>query len=133
MSRLLRSAATTAAALLLAVGVAGCASATPASPPTGELIPSCGEYTLGQGETIPDEAVDCMADAGTDGATLTVTAPTTEGDPIVTVYTAKPDGSIEVYTDMTEDRFGGGISVQICPEATTVLDLGACDELNRGD
>ena len=55
------------------------------------------------------------------------------GDPIVTVYTAKPDGSIEVYTDMTEDRFGGGISVQICPEATTVLDLGACDELNRGD
>jgi hypothetical protein len=133
MSSFLRSAATTAAALLLSVGIAGCAPATPASPPTGELIPSCGEYTLGQGETLPDEAVDCMADAGTDGATLTVTAPTTEGDPIVTVYTAKPDGSIEVYTDMTEDRFGGGISVQICPEATTVLDLGACDELHRGD
>jgi hypothetical protein len=133
MSRFLRSAATTAAALLLSVGIAGCAPATPASPPTGELIPSCGEYTLGQGETLADEAVDCMADAGTDGATLTVTAPTTEGDPIVTVYTAKPDGSIEVYTDMTEDRFGGGISVQICPEATTVLDLGACDELHRGD
>ena len=35
--------------------------------------PSCGEYTLDQGESIPHEAVDCMAEAGEDGATLTVT------------------------------------------------------------
>ncbi|GAA1987562.1 hypothetical protein [Microbacterium pumilum] len=124
MSNALRRMGAPAAALLL-LALAGCATGTPAAL---DLPPSCGEYTLGQGESIPDEAVDCMAAAGEAGATLTVTSPTTEGDPILTVYTAMPDGSVEVYADMTEDRFGGGISVQICPEAVSVLDLGGCEE-----
>ncbi len=116
-------------ALLIAVTLAGCASAAPGAPPAPEQPTACGEYELDQGESIPQEAVDCMAEAGENGATLTVTTPTVEGDPIVTTYTALPDGGMEVYADMTEDRYGGGTSLVVCPDAVSVLDLGTCDEV----
>ncbi|TQJ32365.1 hypothetical protein [Microbacterium sp. SLBN-146] len=90
-------------------------------------IPSCGHERLGQGQEIPDTAVECLADPGTDGAELIVTAPTTEGDPIVTYYRADPDGSVEIWVDMTQDSYGGGWSHLRCPDAQAVLDLGGCD------
>jgi hypothetical protein len=38
---------------------------------------------------------------------LTVTAPTTEGDPISTSYAAGADGRIELIIDDSRDKFGG--------------------------
>ena len=62
--------------VLIAASAAGCAGGPP---------PSCGEFTLDQGESIPQEAVDCMSEGGEDRA-LKVTVASVEGDPIVTTY-----------------------------------------------
>lgn len=114
-------------ALLAAISLTGCATATPGGMAV-EPAESCGEYTLGQGESLSQEAVDCMTDAAP-GATLIVTAPTVEGDPIVTTYTVLADGGYEVYADMTKDSYGGGTSTMVCAEAVSVIDLGECDEV----
>ena len=89
-------------------------------------LPSCGSVDLGQGETIPQDAIDCLADAGDQGAELVVTMPTVEGDPIVTYYRALPTGGVEVFTDMTQDAFGGGWAHEVCEDATTIGEYGGC-------
>lgn len=91
-------------------------------------LPSCGAVELDQGETIPQDALDCLAaaGAGTAGAELVVTAPTVEGDPIVSYYRALPDGGIEVFVDMTKDSFGGGWAYDLCADATGIDEAGAC-------
>lgn len=96
-------------------------------------IPSCGHERLGQGQELPATAVECLADPGADGAELIVTAPTTEGDPIVTYYRAEPGGSVEIWVDMTQDAYGGGWSHLRCPDARNITDLGECevDETER--
>ena len=125
--------------VLLVVTVAGCGSVEPP--------PSCGAYTLDQGESIPQEAVECMAEGG-EGSALRVTVPTVEGDPIVTTYSTRWDGAIEgarqqagglgrspieVEIDMTQDRYGGGTYIALCPDAVSVVDLRECEEQHRGD
>jgi hypothetical protein len=124
MSDRRRSAGALVVALVM-LGLTGCASATPGGP-LPEPVTVCGEYTLDQGESISQEAVDCMAEGGP-GATLTVTTPTVEGDPIVTTYTGLAGGGYEVHADMSKDRWGGGTSTMVCPDAVSVVDLRACD------
>ena len=109
---------------LVAMTTAGCTST---SPP-----PSCGDYTLAQGESIPQAAVDCMSKADDDDA-LRVTAPTTEGDPIVTVYRRGAYGGFVTEIDSAQDGFGGGTAIFECREAVSVVDLGECTELHEGD
>ncbi|MEV4493439.1 DUF4362 domain-containing protein [Micromonospora coxensis] len=85
---------------------------------TGTVI-DCGAWTLGQGEALPTRAGGCLRDAARDRrpARLVVTAPTVEGDPIVTTYVTRPDGRVEVTTDARQDRFGSGrIERRICAE-----------------
>ena len=92
------------------------------------MLPSCGSIELHQGETIPPDALECLADGGAGGAELMVTAPTVEGDPIVTYYRALPGGGIEVFTDMTQDAFGGGWGYDLCDDATAIDEYGVCTD-----
>ncbi|MDY0909992.1 hypothetical protein [Microbacterium sp. CFBP9034] len=92
-------------------------------------LPSCGHIELNQGDDLPQEAIDCLADAGAPGAELVVTAPTVEGDPVITYYRALPGGGIEVFTDMTQDAYGGGWWHSSCPEATGIDDLATCTDI----
>jgi hypothetical protein len=65
-----------------------------------------------------------MDNATTKGAELVVSAPTVEGDPIVTYYRVLPGGGVEIFVDSTLDEFGGdgaGWSLQRCPPAVEVF------------
>jgi hypothetical protein len=77
------------------------------------VLPACGRVVLGQGERVSrvdPEALACLRDGLTDGqgAELVVVSPTIEGDPVTDYRRVLPDGSTEVWTDMTEDEHGGG-------------------------
>ncbi|MEU8244251.1 hypothetical protein AB0C07_38855 [Actinoplanes missouriensis] len=63
---------------------------------------------LKQGEVLPADAAGCLLDAAEANriATLTVTAPTTEGHPIPTVYGSRADGRIDVTVDTRTDPYG---------------------------
>ncbi|MHC2997965.1 hypothetical protein [Microbacterium sp. HJ5] len=112
-------------------GSGGTSAATPgAGAPDAftnrDPLPSCGSVELDQGETIPQDAIDCLSQAGAGGAELVVTMPTVEGDPITTYYRALPGGGIETFSDMTQDSFGGGWGHEVCEAATTIDEFGAC-------
>ncbi|WP_127475457.1 DUF4362 domain-containing protein [Microbacterium sulfonylureivorans] len=104
----------------------GTGADTPAGFTDRPMLPSCGSVELHQGETIPQDALECLADGGPGGAELTVTAPTVEGDPIVTYYRALPGGGVEVFTDMTQDAYGGGWGYDFCADAAAVDEHGVC-------
>jgi hypothetical protein len=72
-------------------------------------LPSCGDFELGQGESLPANAVDCLKNAGEEGAELAFSQPTTEGDPIVYFYRVGPaDAGVELFIDGTKDSYGSG-------------------------
>ena len=79
----------------------------PAAFTNREALFSCGEFVLGQGETLPPEAWDCLAERLETGAEIVLAQPTTEGDPIITYYRVGPgiDG-MEYFTDPTFDTWG---------------------------
>jgi hypothetical protein len=92
----------------------------------------CGEVTLGQGEQLPTNAVDCIdAAIGSMDAELAVVSPTTEGDPIVTFYrTAAGAPGVEKFTDAEFDRYGPKTwTHENCPQTTTVISLQGCSEI----
>lgn len=96
-----------------------------------EPLASCGDFTLGQGEQYPADAMKCLEDAmGNGGAELVLTMPTLEGDPVVTWYRALPTGGMETWSDVRQDKFAGeGVSWQFhsCPQAESPLgDPGEC-------
>ncbi|MFI7160481.1 DUF4362 domain-containing protein [Micromonospora chalcea] len=98
---------------------------TDASPPVGTgATVNCGDHVLGLMDRIPEAAITCFLDAveAHRPARLAVTSPTTEGDPIPTLYVVGEDGTVEVTTDFRQDRFGGGqgLVLERCtgPEAT---------------
>jgi len=85
-------------------------AAPPASPaPLAAGARDCGSLTLHQGGVVPAAAVTCLAGAlsGGSSARLVVTAPTVEGDPIVTTYLTKAGGHVSVTTDARADTYGG--------------------------
>lgn len=140
MSLSIRTSMSCAAVVLAAAALTGCAgpfgsgAGTPAPEPAPRafveraVLPSCGSVELGQGETIPQDLLDCFAKAGADGAELVVTAPTTEGDPIVTYYRALPGGGVERFDDMTADAYGGGWAHSTCPDAAAIDPTGMCTD-----
>ena len=62
-----------------------------------------------------------------EGAELSVTRPTTEGEPITEYYRVLPGGGWEAYIDATEDSSGGGWWYTDCPDAETIEDLATCE------
>lgn len=125
----------TAAALAVCAAVAltaGCAAEATGPQPTPqqfldrETLTSCGELTLAQGEEIPEDAFTCLHDARVEGAELSVTRPTTEGEPITEYYRVLPGGGWEAYIDATQDSSGGGWWYTDCPDAQGIEDLAAC-------
>ncbi|GAA3621267.1 hypothetical protein GCM10022223_42680 [Kineosporia mesophila] len=77
----------------------------------------CGTEVLDQGARLSDRGAACFLDAVTAGdpATLEVTYPTTEGDPITQVFRNLESGGIQVQTDSTKDRLGSGeVETQVC-------------------
>lgn len=94
-------------------------------------LPACATVELAQGESVSRGSQACLDAAlgGSDGAELTVGAPTREGDRVVFYYRVVP-GQVgyDVFVDSTEDKFGSGAwSVMTCPDAVSVQDLGSCN------
>jgi len=107
---------------LVAMGLTGCVSSWPP--------PSCGEYTLDRGERIPQVAVDCMSQAGEDGALRVIAAPDAQGYVIATTYRPGSPSGIQVTTEFVKDN--GARFMKLCPDAVSVVDLGECEELHEG-
>jgi hypothetical protein len=66
---------------------------------------------LGQGERFEEEAeeeIGCLREALRlgEGAELSLSYPTVEGDTIRTYYRLTPQGALQLYVDNTEDAFG---------------------------
>lgn len=70
---------------------------------------SCGAFVLGQGESVPTGAVECLSDAVSSGepAELAWSFPTIEGDPIVSFAFAGSGAEVAVYTTSAFDSYGG--------------------------
>lgn len=107
--------------VLIGLSASGC---------SGEPRPSCGEYTLDEGESIPQEAVDCMLESDEDGALRVIEPPNTDGYIIATTYTTRPAGGILVTTEWVKDN--GASFMKMCPDAVSVVELGDCEELHEG-
>lgn len=91
---------------------------------------SCGEFVLGQGAALPQEAWDCLAEHLDTGAELVETMPTIEGDPVITYYRVGPEiDGLEYFTDASFDKFGSGEwthgSCSLEPGSVTVV-LDSC-------
>ncbi|MBM2620234.1 DUF4362 domain-containing protein [Actinoplanes sp. LDG1-06] len=103
----------------------------------GQGAQDCGTFRLGQGEALPDNAKRCFIDAASAGhrATLTVTWPTVEGDPIQVTYTSGTDGHTEVVTDSRADNFGPKtITTENCQgpkPATQGIDFTTCAPVRK--
>jgi hypothetical protein len=101
---------------------------TPGSTPQALLerapLHLCGEFTLRLGEQVPASATECFENAiGAGGAELILTAPTDEGDPVVSWFRALPTGGVEIWTDVRQDKFAGEAAWQhsLCPSADSWL------------
>lgn len=73
---------------------------------------SCGEQFLApflNGAAL--NYADCLRDAVSEGRTAeaAVSFGTVEGDPITTYLRVRKNGSVEVFTDSTQDKFGSGV------------------------
>ena len=88
----------------------------------------CPVVVLEQGKPMPGDMFDCLNNGFDSGAEMVMIQPTTEGDPVVTYYRVGPgiDG-VDIYTDMTADRFGSGWHIQHCT-TTNVNELSGCVE-----
>lgn len=127
-----RTLTATLAALLGAAALVACSP----NPVADAASTRCGSYAIPQGTPgIPADKLECLSSAYAEGrtATLAVTEPTTEGDPVVTTYTTTRDRTLDVVVDSTADRFGpGGIEHYECNSATFTLgrvDTAGCEIL----
>lgn len=94
-------------------------------------LPACATVELAQGESVSPGSQACLDAAidGSDGAELTVGAPTTEGDRLVYYRVVPGEVGYDVFIDSTEDKFGSGAwSLLTCPDAVSVQNLGSCHE-----
>jgi len=127
------------AGVLVAVSACGSPEAAaplplpPSASASGSAL-DCGVFVLDQGESVPAAAGRCLLEALAAGqpARLRVTSPTTEGDPIPTTYTTRPDGRVDVVVDTRQDQFGPrSVTRQTCAApvlADRGLELGDCSD-----
>jgi hypothetical protein len=90
-------------------GDAGGGTALSSSAESRRPMPSCGAYTAPP-DGLPAEgwaARDCFLAAFAEGreAELTITAPSIEGDPIVTIYRVLGPDDVELFVDASADKF----------------------------
>ena len=82
---------------------------------------SCGEFELGQDQSVPPGATECLDAAALPGrnAELAWTTPTAEGDPIVWFAFAQPGQGVVVLSTNEFDSHGGEFmwSDFHCPDA----------------
>lgn len=102
-------------ALLVAIAVlaAGCDLLPPPTPDwvlNRTELPACGAEEVAADRLPNREARECLIDAWRESrpAELISERPTVEGDPVTTIYRVLPDGSVEMFVDMTRDRYGSG-------------------------
>lgn len=89
----------------------------------------CPVIVLEQGKGMPEEAFDCLNNGFDSGAEMVVVQPTTEGDPVVTYYRVGPGvEGVDIFADMTADRYGGGWQVLHCTTTIDVNELSGCVE-----
>ena len=127
-----------ATGLVIGLALGGCAVApgVVASEPSGTGPVNCGRVALGQGgPAVPAQQLACFEAGAREGrtTTLVVVRPTTEGDGIVTTYTASDADEVAVVVDATADAFAGtgaGITSQTCryTVTTTEIELRECTE-----
>lgn len=106
-------------------------SATHAQFLARDHLPPCDPVVLAQGEAVPPESWTCLDDADDEtGAELVVTAPTIEGDPIVTYYRVGPAiAGLEIYVDSTKDAFGDSANpwqYESCPATVAAKRPSGC-------
>lgn len=109
------------------------ASATATTTPATIAESSCGVVRLGQGERVPEPAWSCLDAALGAGraASLVVTRPTTEGDPIVLTYRVGGDvQGMEIVTDDRADQFAApdarGLHRELCTGTVRVAEPRDC-------
>jgi hypothetical protein len=110
------------ASMLVAIGLTGC-SLIPIQPPTADIsanapaavanripVPPCGSEHSGLADSGNLEGRACFWTAYQEHrpAEFISTRPTTEGDPITTIYRVLPGGSVELFIDSTQDTWGSG-------------------------
>ena len=68
----------------------------------------CGVETIENGQALNVEGRTCLLSAfqAGDGAELVSTSVTEEGDPITSYYRVHENGTVEIFIDVTQDRFG---------------------------
>lgn len=95
---------------------------------TSDAEESGGAYVLGQGETVPTDAVECLSAAVSSGeaAQLAWSFPTIEGDPIDSVAFAGTGAEIAVYKTNASDSYGGDPqwTETLCDPATATSPTG---------
>ncbi|WP_432563725.1 hypothetical protein [Kineococcus sp. SYSU DK003] len=92
-------------------------------------LPTCPPVSADQLAAAPQMVGGCLFDqrARREGAELVVTSMTDEGDKVRTYYRVVPQtAGLEVWSDMSGDRYGGGWEHQVCPEAVSLAALGTC-------
>lgn len=120
--------------IALALLVAGC-DLLPAPPPEwvterGEL-PACGAEEVTADRLPNSQARECLYDAWRESraAEMISERRSVEGDPITTIYRVLPDGTVEVFVDMTRDRYGSGTWERLaCSELRPVREDDGIDE-----
>jgi len=99
---------------VLAVLTTGCAAASDDIEEQWKArtsYPTCGDVTLKPDQPLKRQAraeLTCMRRAlrHGKGAELTITRTTVEGDPVREYYSLSPQGTLQLYVDSTDDRFG---------------------------
>jgi hypothetical protein len=97
---------------LATIAVAGCGMLRFAGPPPDWVtdrapLPLCGEESPRQ---VDEEARRCLLDAFLSGGEgeLISTMTSIEGDPITRYVRVHADGTVKIFHDATQDRFGSG-------------------------